>query len=210
MKGTNAEKITYLFRAIGEIDDRLVQEAACYRPRQLAFSRVMLVAACLVLSTVLAVGAFVLTNRRDKGEDIGALGTPPTSESPALPALDTLLLDQRDTANYTTVASEEELDLFSGEVRVVWQYADSDTLCVSRVLTEREVGTLTRQLEKGASVGESSPALSCKVWIALGDGTVVSPYLKPSAGNCGIDLFDYNAELLPSNDFITCISEILA
>ena len=210
MKDKKAEKITYLFRAIGEIDDRLVQEAAFYRPRQSAFSRVMLVAACLALSTVLAVGAFVLANRRDKGEDIGNVGNTPMFESPALQTLDTLLLNQRDTANYTTVSSEEELDLFSGEVRVVWQYADSDTLCISRELTEREFGTLTRQLDKGTSVGESSPALSCKVWIVLGDGTVITPYLKPSVGNCGIDLFDYNAELLPSNQFISCISEILA
>ena len=207
MKRTNAEKTKYLFRAIGEIDDRLVQEAAFYRPQRSVLSRVMLIAACLSLSLVLSVGAFLLTDRRDSAKDEA---TPPASETPALTNLDSLLLDRRDSASYTTVLSAEEIDLFSGEVRVVWQYADSDTLCVSRALSDREFATLTAHLGSGTSVGEVSPALSCKVWIALGDGTVVSPYLRSSAGNTDTALFDYNAEILPDQSFISCISEILA
>ena len=210
MKSRNAEKTKYLFRAIGEIDDRLVQEAAFYRPHRSAFSCVMLVAACLSLSLVLSAGAFLLTNRRgnEQEDDVGKV--PPTSESPSTVALDTLLLNQRDTASYTTVSSAEELDLFSGEVRVVWQYADSEEVCVSRALTVRESANLAAHFGSGANVGDASPALSCKVWIALGDGTVVSPYLKASAGNLGTELFDYNAEILPTQGFISCISEILA
>ena len=207
MKRTNAEKTKYLFRAIGEIDDRLVQEAAFYRPQRSAFSRVMLIAACLSLSLVLSVGAFLLANRRDSVKDEG---TPPASGTPAVANLDVLLLDQRDNASYTTVASAEEINLFSGEVRVVWQYEDSDTLCVSRALSDRESAMLTAHLGSGTSVGENSPTLTCKVWIALGDGTVVSPYLKASAGNTDTVLFDYNAEILPTQGFISCISEILA
>lgn len=207
MKRTNAEKTKYLFRAIGEIDDRLVQEAALYRPQRSAFSRVMLIAACLSFSLVLSVGAFLLTNRRDSAKDES---TPPTSETPAVADLDSLLLDRRDSTSYTTVSVADEIDLFCGEVRVVWQYADSDTLCVSRALSDRESATLTAHLGSGTSVGESSPALACKVWIALGDGTVVSPYLRSSAGNTDTALFDYNAEILPTQGFISCISEILA
>ena len=207
MKNRNAEKTKYLFRAIGEIDDRLVQEAAFYRPRRSALSRVMLVAACLSLSLVLSVGAFLLANRRDSVKDEG---TPPASGTPAVANLDVLLLNQRDNASYTTVSSAEELDLFSGEVRVVWQYADSNEICVSRALTVRESANLTAHFGSGTNVGDESPMLSCKVWITLGDGTVVSPYLKASAGNLGTELFDYNAEILPTQGFISCISEILA
>ena len=207
MKRTNAEKTKYLFRAIGEIDDRLVQEAAFYRPHRSALSRVMLIAACLSLSLVLSVGAFLLTNRRDFVKDES---TPPTSETPAVANLDLLLLDCRDSMRYTTVSSADEIDLFGGEVRVVWQYADSDTLCVSRALSDRESATLTAHLGSGTNVGEDSPTLACKVWIALGDGTVVSPYLRSSAGNTDMALFDYNAEILPTQGFISCISEILA
>ncbi len=210
MKHTKTEKITYLFREIGAIDDRLIHEAATWQPRRSAMPRVLLVAACLALSLALTVGAFVMASRRDKGEDAGAVGTPPTSETPASPDLDAVLLSQRETASYTTLSSAEEMDLFSGKVQVVWQYADTDELCVSRALSAGEVKDLTSQIGKGASVGESSPTLSCKVWIVMGDGRVVSPYLKSSAGNCGSDLFDYNAELLPSEDLVSCISEILA
>lgn len=210
MKRTNAEKIKYLFREIGGIDDRLIHEAATYRPRQSAMPRVMLIAACLALSLVLSVGAFLLANRKDDASDDEAVGQPPVSESPATPDLDTILLSQRETASYTVLDSADALDLFSGNARVVWQYADSDALCVSRELTGNEIKDLSAELGKGVSVGDASPALSCKVWIVMGDGRVVSPYLKSSAGNCGSDLFDYNAEILPNATFTSCISEILA
>ena len=208
MRGTNAEKTKYLFRAIGGIDDRFLQEALCYRAlRRSTVSRVMTLAACLSLVLALSVGAFLLTNRRDS---VGPDDAPPAAEVPAGAALDRLLLDQRDTVSHTTLSSPEELDLFSGQARVVWQYADSSEICVSRALTEREVATLRAHLGNGTSVGDASPSLSCSVWIALGDGTVVTPYLKSSAGNTGTELFDYNAEILPTQGFISCISEILA
>ena len=69
---------------------------------------------------------------------------------------------------------------------------------------------MTREIPKGTPVGESPQALSYRVWIVMGDGSVVTPHLKPSDGNVGsAELFDYNAELIPSQAFNSQISEIL-
>ena len=204
MKYTKQEKAARLFRAIGEIDDVLVQEAQTYRPqRRTGAARMILLAAALSFSVLLMFSTILISMRSDRDKATGD-----TDES--IPKLDQIFLSQRNDANYTTLSSEEELPFFDGETYLVWQYADSDELCISRALTRSEITTLNQSMGKGDRVGETSPELSCRVWMLCCDGKVLSPYLEVSAGNVGsAQLFDYEAELIPSEDFTSCISGIL-
>ena len=210
MKAQNKPKIAYLFRELGEVDDALLQEAISYRPQRASIPRVLMVAACLAMSFLLCFGAVMIALRVNNGRNDNT--DPPTEDVIGSAAtLDQLLLAQADVAHYTTLQTPDEADFFGGRGYVVWQYADSDELCVSRALTDAELSRLTRTVGSGTAVGEQSPTLSCRVWVILGNGEVLSPYLKESAGNRGYaELFDYDAELMPSKEFISCVSDILS
>ncbi len=206
------KKALYLLREIGNIDDRLVQEALLYRAGR-ASPRVLLVAACIAMSLLLVLGTFAVSMMSRKGEDSDAPqgGAPMQDHTQRVEALDEMLVSSRDSIAYTTVTSQSELEFFDGKAYVVWQYADSTGYCVSRALTAAEADALIRSAEGGSDVGINSPDPQCRVWILLGDGTVISPYLKSSAGNVGIGtLFDYDPELIPSQSFTSRLSDILS
>ncbi|MBQ7346660.1 MAG: hypothetical protein IJW55_01750 [Clostridia bacterium] len=207
MKYAKQAKTAYLFREIGGIDDRLVQEAMLYRPRKI-LPQFFLIAACITLSLALSVGAFLISMRGDKKDESNRNdGDLAYTDGTVAPTLDKILSE---ADAYTTVASAEALDYFSGNAYVVWQHTDSDEVYVSRVLTDRELEKLTKEIGNGKAVGAQETELTSRVWIVVGDGSVLSPYLKPSDGNIGsAELFDYNAELIPSDSFNSQISEIL-
>ncbi|MBR3895149.1 MAG: hypothetical protein IKJ35_08400 [Clostridia bacterium] len=204
MKNQKEEKAILLFREIGEMDDRLIQEAMLYRPKTSAFSHVLLIAACLVFSLMLSVGAFLITHRNVKDENVGH--TSPGDGSATEQTLDAILLAQSDAQ----AASADDIEFFGEKSYVVWQRTDTEEIYVSRALTSYEVEYLTSEISNGTQIeaGKSEPI--CRVWIVLGDGTALSPHLKPSDGNVGVgELFDYHAELIPSDAFNSKISDIL-
>ena len=210
MKNKKQRKAELLFDAIGRLDDRLLQDALTWRPRnRLAITRALLMAATLSLSAVIMVSGILLALRRDNEQK--ADFTPNNDTEQTLPtiSLDATLFARRDNGSYETV-STEKLSFYDGKARIVWQYADSDQLCVSRELTRQELATLKAELGKGERVGTDSPSLRCSVWILCGNGEVLSPYLEASSGNVGQgELFDYEAELIPSDTLTSCISGIL-
>lgn len=209
MNAKNKPKIAYLFRELGEIDEALLQEALTYRPRRTAFPRALMLAACLTLSFLLCFGTVLIALRANGGKN--DLENPPLEDTKGNVTLDQLLLAQADVGHYTTLQTPDDADYFGGKGYVVWQYADSNELCVSRALSDNELTTLTCAVKKGTSVGEDAPTLSCRVWVILGNGEVISPYLRESAGNRGYaELFDYDAELIPSEEFVSCVSDILS
>ena len=64
----------------------------------------------------------------------------------------------------------------------------------------------THQVE----IDEHSERPSYQVWIAFGDGVVISPYLKANPGNTGHgELFDYDPELELSEDLIRKIIQCI-
>ena len=73
-----------------------------------------------------------------------------------------------------------------------------------------ELSQIRENVGKGSAVEENAPALTCSVWIVDEYGRVTTPYLKASAGNEGCDLFDYDPEIIPSEELIQCISDILS
>ena len=209
MKNDRMQKAEYLFREIGNIHDRWVSEALLYQPKRSATPRILLIAASIALCASLTVATLV----------VGMMQLSPIGEKP-VPDVggdseqltpDRLLLSCRtdESANYTVLASPAELNYFSSSAHVVWQYADSSAVYVSRALTEEECDQLEKAMENSTNA-TSNEQPACKIWILYGDGRVISPYLHPSIGNTGeSELFDYNVEIIPDADFTSCLSEIL-
>ena len=212
MNERKKENAARLFRAIGELDDQLLEEALHYAPpRRQAFSRVLLLAATLTLSLGLLVATLAVTMRQGGKNQAPPLLDESTNASEQEPTeLDELLCDVRHSDTHTTLPSSEEIPFFDGKSYLVWQYADSEEFCISRALTEEELSELHFALDEGEVVGEESPTLSCRVWVVYGNGSVISPYLRPSKGNvASAALFAYEAEQIPSDAFVSCISDIL-
>jgi len=216
MKNDQKQKAMYLFRELGNIDDALVADALNPRIQASPRSRVLLLAACLALSAVLIVSSLSIALRQfntgDGGmqaPDMGSVGSTP-EEDLRYPLLEEMLVANRGTAVYETVDNVEELDFFAPDARVVWQYADSDSLCVSRPLSESEADRLLEHAKDGKSAGDAPREPSCRVWILLGNGRVITPYLRLSNGNVGYaELFAYSTEVIPSTSFTSALSDIL-
>ena len=51
--------------------------------------------------------------------------------------------------------------------------------------------------------------VAVSVWVLDGKGNVSTPYLKTSRGNIGCEIFDYEAEIIPDERLVDCISDIL-
>ena len=200
------EKTQYLFDSIGEIDDKLLEEALEYMPARKKQYNLGLIAACLAVFVAVALvfpllrGGF-LVMESDKTEEI-TLEVKQTYDS-----LDELMTDIRYTGNYMSLESADEISFTDGAC-IVWRYGEEDGYFV-KPLDDRQLERLNVDLGSGYQVGVSSPALSCQVWIVDDDGIVRSPYLKDAAGNQDCTVFDYEAEIVPTRSFVVCVSELL-
>ncbi len=209
------KKAEYLLDEIGEIDDKLLAEAVSYRPARRA-PRFVLIAACIALSVIFTVSSVIMLQRvssglmgifdNSKNEPHADAPTekPPADSSPL--SLDAVLADAKDKG-HIKLSSEGEIPYRDGGAYIVWQYAGDDEYYASS-LTSAELTALEKKLG-GQEVGQSSPELECMVWILTGDGAVISPYLKDTYGNIGISVFDYCAEIYPTQDFINYVSAII-
>ena len=106
----------------------------------------------------------------------------------------------------TKVADASEIDFFNGAY-LIWQ-SKSGGYCLKK-LPDYSLRRLTSNIG-GMAVGDDEEiTLGTKVWISCGDGTVISPYLKASAGNIGYgELFNYEPEIIPSKSFNSCVSNL--
>ncbi|MBQ4090943.1 MAG: hypothetical protein IJC64_01360 [Clostridia bacterium] len=191
-------KIEELLSAIGEIDDDLLHEAQTYRvARRISFN-VKALAACLAIAFVLAIALPLIRSLEGLNESV-------PSESAV--ALDQVMLDLRG-GSYHTYSSFDELS-YVGKAQLVWQYSDSDEVC-ALPLTNQQLSRIERAMGKGEATGQSSPELYCKIWVLDGKGNVASPYLKKGAGNVGCEVFDYDAEIIPDESMVECISDIIS
>ena len=204
-KRIKAEKLLY---TIGEIDDSLLEEAIAYRPRKRIRSRILVLAATVAVIFTVAVGSALISsivNSFDKEEAI------PEQEAPTVPpTIDSLLEGARDGEKFDYVSLESDLPYIDSSAHIVWQYSGDDGYYVSDALTDSELDRLIYQLGSGEEVGADSPRIECMVWVLLGDGRVISPYLKASAGNISNGIFDYEAEIVPNESIVWTISGILS
>ena len=198
-------KAAFLLDEIGNVSDVYLQEALSYKKERF-YARPWVAAVACILAVVLVGGGLLNSPLMDN--ILGAFDKAENPEVEAPATLDSFLSANRGALNCTAV-SENELDYF-GSTYLVLQYEGDETLYRSRDLTSREVDKMLDLMGQGASVGEASPTLLCRVWLVCEDGTVLSPYLKNTDGNKGLAvLFDYEAEILPSSSLISCISDIL-
>ena len=205
MNQNQRKKAAFLLDEIGYVNDVYLEEALTYQKRKF-YNRPWVAAVACILAVVLVGGGLLNSPLFDNILD--GFNKAEAPEASATATLDSFLSENRDTLNCTAI-SVEELDYF-GATYLVWQYEDNQTLYRSRDLTAREVERINNLLGKGDSVGTDSPKLLCRIWLVCEDGTVLSPYLKNTDGNKGhAVLFDYEAEIFPSSDLISCISDIL-
>ena len=72
--------------------------------------------------------------------------------------------------------------------------------------------TIQKALEKESMLVTPDYAQRCdySVWICYGNGEIVSPQLKNSAGNIGYcELFEYSPEIEPSKEFVDLLDELV-
>ena len=215
------EKAEHLLDSIGGIDDSLLDEAITYKSaRRFDLYRFGLMAACFALVIVIAIAAPLLRQIEGVGNGVGEDGEngngvventgngEESRDEVANDGLGRYMLSIRDSLDgYAVYPSADSLS-YTGSMSLIWRYSDSEEVYVA-TLSATQLSELMDAMGSGEEVGESSPELSCYVWIVDGQGTVVSPYLKDTAGNEGCAIFDYNAEMIPDGDFVDCVSEIL-
>lgn len=229
------EKTFALLSEIGEIDDIFLKEATSYRRKPKRNLWVPIVAACLALcimttallslSVMIPLGIVMLGNRFDVFDGILQNQSPEFNNSQenteevtaekdensefepnaGYVALD-LIFDDKIAANYGKVESLEQLSY--DEASIIWQDGESGEIFVEE-LTTAELEGIKRNLGKGEGVGEKSPKLNYRVWIVDENRCVISPYLESGVGNQGFEIFDYEAEIIPNEELIECISDIL-
>jgi hypothetical protein len=204
MRRTQEQKVAFLLDEIGNVSDAFLQETMQYRRSAPNVWRILTAIACSLLIAVIGIGTL--------GHLAGSNETPQfpqNTPSDAYASLDAYLCGERDTLKCEPLSHGVPSSTYFEEPRLILQYEDGAIL-QSRALTPYEVTHIQRLIAKGTSVGDTSPKLACRVWMTMGDGTVISPYLKPSPGNVGnAMLFDYDAELLPSEELISYLSDIL-
>ena len=196
------EKAEYLLCEIGEIDDKLLAEASAYRPVRRQNFRYGMIAAVLLFAFVMVVARpLVGIYSGLSGENEVANDLPDRFVE-----LDSILSAETD---YITNSFALNRLSHTGAPRLVWENRESGEVSVC-YLTVDELSQIRENVGKGSAVEENAPALTCSVWIVDEYGRVTTPYLKASVGNEGCDLFDYDPEIIPSEELIQCISEILS
>ena len=201
-------KADTLLREIGEIDDRLLEEAVSYRPeakKSFNFNPIAIaVAACLA---AVFIGVRILPDAFVKNEGVGDLPQLNAPEEEKDHSLDALLCETKN-GGYMSVSSAAELSYTSG-AEIVWRFEGEEQLYYCHI-TDKQYQRLMKLVASGREVGESSPSLECMIWIIDGKGNVTSPYLKSSGGNVGCTIFDYDAEMIPTESFVNYIAEVIS
>ena len=205
MNQNRMKKAAFLLDEIGYVSDVYLEETLTYQKRKF-YTRPWVAAVACILAVVLVGGGLLNSPLFDNiFQEVNKTDAPEVS-APA--TLDSFLSTNRETLNCSAI-SADEVNYF-GSTYLILQYEGDQTLYQSRNLTAREVENINKLMGKGDSVGANSPELLCRVWLVCEDGTVLSPYLKNTDGNKGhATLFDYEAEIFPSSDLISCISDIL-
>lgn len=222
-KYSSAER---LFDSLGSIDDRFIAEAQSFRRTRRAshtshtagqrprrWTLAAAVAALLVIS--LCVLPPALRTNMNTPTDGAPHATAPTDENlPYYTPSDGVISDVRVSAVTTLLREisashsplDGQLDLCDGRTRLVWR-CDGRLYAVS--LNSAELAELISALSADGDI-EAPIEHSEQLWLCLGDGRVISPELRPGAGNIAIGtLFDYSAELELSESVIRCLGSIL-
>ena len=204
-----------LYEELGGVNERYLQQAATYRAkRKSPIWRALLIAAALVVAGALLVGTVAMSFGIAVigGLILGLQNQPPAQDAPQQPAYTVSAMEQVFLQRQETLRplSEDAIELFEGGAQLIW--TDGTSGEYYRIyLKQQELNSMlylmqTHQVE----IDEHSERPSYQVWIAFGDGVVISPYLKANPGNTGHgELFDYDPELELSEDLIRKIIQCI-
>lgn len=197
-----------LYEEIGGVSERYLQEASNYRPqKRYGLWRVALIAAAVSLVVAMVLGTLALSM------GLILLGLPDHEpEQPAqqpeyktVAAMESAMQERQGTL---PGLESEELAYFDGAYKLIWCESGSDAY-YSVSLSEGELGYLLALMQSPREAfTERSEQPDMQLWICLGDGVVISPYLKNTAGNTGHgEVFDYHPELEMSPALTAYIAE---
>ncbi len=228
MNEEKRRKAEMLLSEIGEIDDSLLEEALSYRKRRRINTRVRAtVAAAVVLVFCLAVAAPMIEKmsggmsggvtdgaendtERNPG-DMNENAPGGTVGADCLKGFDSIFatLSEHELGEYRYVTNPDELPYLDGHVYIVWNYEGDSRYFVSSPLSDSKFETIKHALGQGEKTGDVSPQLTANVWVLLGDGRVISPYLCGSQGNVSEKIFDYEVEIIPDQRLIDRIQSLI-
>lgn len=213
------KKAEVLLDAIGEMNDHYIAEAMSYKKKKRSsLSRLLIIAATLILATVIpfsaivgasVVGVALIGINQSVFDQAEVNNDAVADEGYMEDSLSFLMVGISDSGNYRFCDSEESIPYADGNAYLVWQYEGESGYHMSEALNDSELDVLIENMGRGKEVGDDSPKLRCKVWLLLEDGRVISPYLKVSAGNISNSVFDYEAEITPTDALADHISDIL-
>ena len=215
MRADKIKNAELLFDAIGCIDDRLIQEAqvppaSAAQPKRTNFAAIIALAATLsltvmILSTILIAKVVGGIKKDSVPDDSGISSDVETSAS-----LDHVLINCAPDA--VVVDDAEDIDFFDGNAKIIWQIDGESSYRMVTLTSKYDASALKKRLEQA---DQSTPAdtenTQCDIWITFGDGKVVSPHLKKSAGNIGYaELFDYSPEIVPDEHLTALINDLIS
>lgn len=224
----------FLFDEIGNVEDRFIAEAAAPYGRarpSFGWKRALILAATLtlifslLLCTLIGASLHLIFNRKDSdaAEDPVKDGYRDpmeddyVNEENALPSTSTatsltgaLVVLQESTEHL--IRTEDELELDGGTPQIIWRYRGEESYrAVAISKTQREDLLLKLDQTEGTPVAPQGEEPQAMVWIALGDGRVVSPCLEKSSGNVSYGtLFEYDPETEPSSSFTNALCDLIS
>lgn len=204
-----------LIDAIGELDDRFIYEAQSYEKKKhkTPLRKLLPVAACIAVALSLMLSLLIPTLMRESAKSESsqtqASDVPLDTDKTSLDFF-VAIGEYRGTTEGLAVEFERDL-LFDGTARLIWKYSgESRYRTCSLSLAQSDAIKRSMQSQKDfEEIGEAGGVADGLegFWICFGDGLVYSPCLKNSNGNVGYGtLFDYEAELIPSEAFTELIS----
>lgn len=186
-----------LYEEIGGVDERFLQQAGTYCARKKSpVWRIALIAAVLTLVGALllcAVAAGVAIgwiNSWEQGDNHA-----PDEETPPTCVEQMEQVMQQSQATMMPLLADE-INCFDQVPTLIWSEQGSDTYYTVR-LTDVECEELVNLMQSSRRPHtEQSKEPKYRIWLSFGDGVVVSPYLKNTAGNaCHGSVFAYDPEL---------------
>ena len=200
------KKAEYLFSELSWIDDRIVNSALEVRgSRRQGVKRALVVLVAALLFTAFCIGTFIIGNiaKTNKPEK-------PSEDAPI--TFEEVLSNAANSSRAMTYGSAEDIDLFDGTAKIIW--SDKEEYHVIHLAGESEQNQLYSAMKRSyerAKEAESRDEAKTLVWISLGDGRVMTPYLKNTEGNVGYGaLFEYQPEIVPTSDMSDLVNNLIS
>ncbi len=215
-------KAEMLLEAVGDIDDALLSEAMNYRKKPTYSTKAVAMAASFALIFCLVAGALIIgrldllkndfnyENMGGNNPSDSEMDDPTGDGSNNSLVLDSIFTSLADRERYDYVTDPDTLPYYGGKAYIVWRYEGIEKYYLSEPLRDVELETIKSVLGQGSYAGESSPQIKVKVWILLGNGRVISPYLIASNGNISNEIFDYDVEIIPNDSFAQKLESVLS